>query len=206
MKADIAATKTNLLKIKKTLSLTEEGYALLDEKRKIILAELTAIVDSVDQHQKEADNAFKEAYELVDKAVVGIGRKRIEELSFSIDIKTDLSISQRRIMGVSIPVVNLRITENPPYYSPYEVNLYVDEAIAKFKEVLKLLAILVEKRITLLRLAREAQKTIRKVNALEKVYLPYYRSVLKYIGDRLDEESRDAFAMLKLIKKEKVRQ
>ena len=206
MKTDIAATKTNLLKTKKTLSLTKEGHELLDEKRKILLSELTAIVDSVDQHQRELDFAFKEAYEMVDKAVVAIGRKRLEELSFSIDIKSELSISQRRVMGVSIPLVNLYIRENPPYYSLYEVNLYVDEAIAKFKEALKLLAVLAERKITLLRLAHEAQKTIRKVNALEKIYLPYYKDTLKYIGDRLDEESRDAFAMLKLIKKEKLKQ
>jgi len=206
MKTDIAATKTNLLKTKKALSLTKEGHELLDEKRKILLSELTAIVDSVDQHQRELDFAFKEAYEMVDKAVVAIGRKRLEELSFSIDIKSELSISQRRVMGVSIPLVNLYIRENPPYYSLYEVNLYVDEAIAKFKEALKLLAVLAERKITLLRLAHEAQKTIRKVNALEKIYLPYYKDTLKYIGDRLDEESRDAFAMLKLIKKEKLKQ
>jgi V/A-type H+-transporting ATPase subunit D len=206
MKADIAATKTNLLRVKKALALTEEGHELLDEKRKILLSELTAVVDSVDQHQREVDGAFKEAYEMVDKAVVGIGRKRLEELSFSIDIKSELSISQRRVMGVTVPLVDLRIRESPPYYSLYEVNLYVDEGIVKFKEVLRLLAILAEKKITLLRLARETQRTIRKVNALEKIHLPYYRDTLKYIGDRLDEESRDAFAMLKLIKKEKLKQ
>jgi len=206
MKADIAATKTNLLKTKKALSLTEEGHGLLDEKRKILLSELAAVVDSVDEHQKKVDNVFKEAYEMADKAVVAIGRKRLEELSFSIDIKSELSISQRRVMGVSIPIVDLFIKDNPPYYSLYEVNLYVDEAIVRFKEALKLLAVLAEKKITLLRLAHETQKTIRKVNALEKIYLPYYRTTLKYIGERLDEESRDAFAMLKLIKKAKLKQ
>jgi len=69
-----------------------------------------------------------------------------------------------------------------------------------------LLSVLAEKKITLLRLAEEAQKTIRKVNALEKIYLPYYNETLKYIADKLDEESRDAFAMLKLIKRTKLNQ
>jgi vacuolar-type H+-ATPase subunit D/Vma8 len=35
---------------------------------------------------------------------------------------------------------------------------------------------------------------------LEKVYLPYYRNAFKYISERLDEEAREAFSMLKLIK------
>ena len=62
------------------------------------------------------------------------------------------------------------------------------------------MAQLAEKRITLMRLAKEVQKTIRKVNALEKVYIPYYTEAVKIISDRLDEESREAFSTLKLLK------
>ncbi len=206
MSINIAATKTNLLKTKKSLSLTQEGFELLDEKRRILLDELAAIIDSVDRHQEQVDNALAEAYKLVDKATVSLGRKRIEELSFSVDIKSELDISQRRVMGVAVPLINLNLQDNPPYYSLLEVSPHVDEAISKFKEVVKLLAVLAEKKITLLRLSDEARKTIRKVKALEKIYLPYYRQAFKYIGDRLDEEARDAFAMLKLIKRKKLKQ
>jgi V/A-type H+/Na+-transporting ATPase subunit D len=206
MQLTLAATKTNLLKIKKSLALTQEGYELLDEKRRILLDELSSIIDSVDRNQEQVDASLAEAYRMVDKATVVLGRKRMEELSFSVDIKSEMAISQRRVMGVGVPIINLSVKENPPYYSLHEVNLYVDETIAKFRDILKLLAALAEKKITLIRLAEEAQKTIRKVKALEKIYLPYYREAFKYIGDRLDEESRDAFALLKLIKKEKMRQ
>ena len=202
----LAATKTNLLKVKKTLALTQEGYGLLDEKRRILLDELSSIIDRVDRYQEQVDSALAGAYSLVDKATVALGRKRMEELSFSVDIKSELSISQRRVMGVGVPVISLNVRDNPPYYSLHDVNLNVDEAISRFRDILKLLAALAEKKITLLRIAEEAQKTIRKVKALEKIYLPYYREAFKYIGDRLDEESRDAFAMLKLIKRKKLKQ
>ena len=200
MKFNLAATKTNLLKTKKTFALAVEGHELLDEKRRILIIELTSIVHTADRIQKDVDKAMKEAYDVVDRAVVVMGRKRLEELSFSVDIKTNLSLSHRRIMGVSIPVINLQIAERPPYYSPHGVSFYADEIIVKFKEILKLLSQLTEKKIALLRLAKEVQKTIRKVNALEKIYLPSYRDTVKYISDRLDEEGRDAFSMLKLIK------
>jgi V/A-type H+/Na+-transporting ATPase subunit D len=206
MRIALAATKTNLLNIKKSLALTQEGYNLLDEKRRILLEELSSIIDSVDRYQEQTDLGLAEAYRLVDKATVALGRKRMEELSFSVDIKSEMMISQRRIMGVRVPIIDLSVHENPPYYSLHEVNLNVDEAIAKFRDILKLLAALAEKKITLMRLAEEAQKTIRKVKALEKIYLPYYKEAFKYIGDRLDEESRDSFALLKLIKKEKLKQ
>jgi V/A-type H+/Na+-transporting ATPase subunit D len=206
VKVNIAATKTNLLKTRKSLTLTREGYELLDEKRRILLSELTAIIDSVDQHQEQVDAALSEAYKIVDRAVVASGRQRCEEMSYAVDIKSELSITHRRIMGVTVPVISLEIKDRPPYYSTHGVNLHVDEAIERFKAVITLLAQLAEKKITLLRLAEEAQKTIRKVNALEKIYIPYYQDTVKYIAERLDEESRDSFSMLKLIKKAKAKQ
>lgn len=204
MKITIAATKTNLLKAKKSLSLTREGFELLDEKRKILMAELTAIVDTVDSLQAQVDQALEKGYALVDKAVVMMGRQAVEEVSLSVDITNEIGLSQRRVMGVSVPVISLRLVEHPPYYSPFESTLYIDEAILKFRLALELIASLAEKKIALLRMAQEAQKTIRKVNALEKIYLPYYQQAVKHISERLDEESRDAFAMLKLIKKAKL--
>jgi V/A-type H+-transporting ATPase subunit D len=119
---------------------------------------------------------------------------------------SEIFITQRRVMGVSVPVISARIRENPPYYSLYDVNLNVDEVIVQFKQVLQALAVLAEKKITLLRLAEEARKTIRKVNALEKIYIPYYSEAQKSISERLDEESRDAFGMLKLIKRKKMQE
>ena len=205
MKINIAATKTNLLKSKKLLSITVEGHALLDEKRRILVNELTSVVHIVDRLQRKVDDVLQEAYGIMDKALVTMGRKRLEELSFSMDIKTNLSISEKKIMGVSLPVIDLNVKENPPYHSSYEVSLYVDEVVARFKEVLKVIAQLAEKKIALIRIAKEVQKTIRKVNALEKIYLPFYEDSVKHISDKLDEDAREAFSMLKLIK-ERIRE
>ena len=44
MTTKLAATKTNLLKVKKILALTREGHQLLDEKRKILMAEHSSVM------------------------------------------------------------------------------------------------------------------------------------------------------------------
>jgi V/A-type H+/Na+-transporting ATPase subunit D len=200
MKINIAATKTNLFKMRKSLELTREGHDLLDEKRRILLEELTALVDAVDRYQAEADEALAKAYAELDRAVVIMGRNRVEELSLSIDVRNELSITVRRIMGVQIPVISLEVVEKPPYFRSFDTSLAVDEAMRGFAAAMRLVAQLAEKKIALLRIAAEVQKTIRKVNALEKIYIPFYQDSVKYISDRLDEESRDAFALLKMIK------
>jgi V/A-type H+-transporting ATPase subunit D len=200
MKIQIAATKTNFLKVKKDLAVIIEGHELLDEKRRILLNELATVMQTTDSIQEQVQNSLQQAYSQVDKAVVVEGRNKLEGLSFSVDIKSDILISQKRLMGVNIPTIELKIKENPPYYSPYDVSLYVDEVISGFEKILKLLAQLAEKKIAFLRIAAEVRKTIRKVNALEKVYIPLYRETFKYIGDRLDEESRESFSRTKQIK------
>jgi V/A-type H+-transporting ATPase subunit D len=200
MRANIAATKTNLLKIKRTLALTQEGYELLDEKRRLLISELTSIIHIVDRFQRELDEAIAKAYVSVDRATIVMGRQKMETLSAAIDIKSSITISGRRIMGVNIPAIDLKMVENEPFYSPIGVSFYADEVIIKFKEIIKLISQLAEKKIALMRIAEEVQKTIRKVNALEKIHLPYFRGTLKYINDSLEEESRESFSMLKLIK------
>jgi len=130
-----------------------------------------------------------------------MGRRKVEELSLSVETEQTIRISQRRVMGVSLPVIDAKVKQNSPYFSCPGVSFYVDETITRFSSFVEILTSLAEKKIAVLRLAREVKKTIRKVNALEKIYLPYYKDGVKYINDRLDEESRDAFSMLKIIKK-----
>ena len=200
MKLNIAATKTNLLNIKKSLALTKEGYELLDEKRKILINELNAVIDIAENLESDLNKMLKDAYATIDRGIVVMGRSRAESLSFACGIKNEISISNRRVMGVDIPMIKLKITDNPPHHSPYGVSFYLEEAIVKFKEALKLLAQLAEKKIALLRIAEEVFKTIRKVNALEKIYIPNYEDTFKNISERLDEEGRESFCMLKMIK------
>ncbi|MFC1502608.1 V-type ATP synthase subunit D, partial [bacterium] len=46
-------------------------------------------------------------------------------------------------------------------------------------------------RISLTRIAEEVRKTMRRVNALEKIALPDYDESIKYIEDTLEENERE---------------
>jgi V/A-type H+-transporting ATPase subunit D len=66
---------------------------------------------------------------------------------------------------------------------------------------LQLMGKLAELKISLLRLADEVRKTIRKVNALEKIAIPDLKETVSYIENRLEENERDMFVLMKMVKK-----
>jgi len=200
MSLNIPATKTNLLKYKNMLSFAIEGYELLDEKRKIILSEIENAIYNLDNLLKDLFTLLKEAYVLLDKTISTVGEKKLKELALSIDTKYDIIISKSRILGIIVPSLDLKFSEENLWFSPVGINFYVDELILKFKNILYLITKLTERKYILLYLAKEFQKKIRKVNILDKIYIPFYKEVLRYINNKLEEESMESFCILKFIK------
>jgi len=197
---EVAPTKTNLMRIKRDLGFAREGWELLDQKRKILIVELMGLIDRAVETQEKAEDVLAEAFKALDNAILRMGLRELEQVSLAMGIKAEISISQRRVMGVSLPRVKLDFEDRSPYFADTTGSIWVDEAISKFRDVLKLLCELAEARISLMRLSREVAKTIRRVNALEKIFIPDYEETLKYIETALEEAEREAFFVLKLIK------
>jgi V/A-type H+-transporting ATPase subunit D len=59
---------------------------------------------------------------------------------------------------------------------------------------------LAELKVSIMRLAREVKKTIRKVNALEKIAIPDLQKSVAYIQARIEENERDMFVLMKMVK------
>ena len=199
-KYEVAPTKTNMMKIKRELGFAKEGWKLLDQKRKILIVELMGLIDRTVEAQRETEKRLNEAFEALDQLTLRMGRREISLVAPGVNIKSDISFSQRRVMGVSLPSVKVRFRDNPPYFAAPESSIWIDETIKRFREVLHLLGNLAEARISLMRLSREVAKTIRRVNALEKIFIPDYQETLKYIEMALEESEREAFFVLKLVK------
>jgi len=196
----LAPTKTNLMRVKRDLGFAAEGFELLDQKRKILVVELMGLIDRAVEAQEEVETKLSEAFQALDQAILRMGRREVNMISLGQNIESDISFSEKRVMGVSLPRVRVQFDDRSPYVAAAESSIWIDEAIKKFREVLKLLGTLAEARISLMRLSREVAKTIRRVNALEKIFIPDYEETLKYIEMALEESEREAFFVLKLVK------
>lgn len=197
---EIAPTKTNLMGIKRDLGFASEGWELLDQKRKILVVELMGLIDRAVDAQEEVEAKLVEAFDALDQSMLRMGRREVNLIALGMNITSEINFSEKRVMGVSLPRVRVEFDDKSPYFAAAESSIWIDEAIRKFRDVLQLLGSLAEARISLMRLSREVAKTIRRVNALEKIFIPDYEETLKYIETAIEESERESFFVLKLIK------
>ena len=200
MRNNVAPTKTNLLSLGQELKFAKLGYELLDQKRNILIIELLNLVDQAADHEEKVNKALSEAYRTLEEAVLHMGKRKATQVASAINIESQVKISQRKVMGVGLPVVDTSFEDYPPYYSPMGTSFWIDSSLDDFKSVLLVMGKLAELKISIMRLAREVKKTIRKVNALEKIAIPELQETVKYIENRLEENERDMIILLKMVK------
>lgn len=198
--AKTAPTKSNLLKQKQELKFARLGYELLDQKRNILVIELLNLVDQAVDLEAKVEELLAEAYHAFKESVLESGKLQFVSLASAVNIRAEININQRKVMGVALPVVETEYSENPPYFSTFGSSYWTDTAVEQFKNVLQEMGSLAELKVSITRLAREVKKTIRKVNALEKIAIPNLRDSVAYIQTRLEENERDMFVLMKLVK------
>ena len=197
---NVPPTKTNLLRLKEELKFARLGYDLLDQKRNILIVELLNLVDQTVLFQEKVDGALREAFEPLSKAILKMGKLKVQNIAGAVNIEASIKIKSRRVMGVVLPVVETTFTEHSPFFSLQDTSFWIDDAFIKFKEALSIMGRFAELKISVLRLSSEVQKTIRKVNALEKIAIPDLEETVTYVQSRLEENEREMFMLMKLVK------
>jgi V/A-type H+-transporting ATPase subunit D len=197
---NLAPTKSNLIRTKDELKFAKLGYELLDQKRNILVLELLNLVDQASDFQEKVEKRLADAFSSLQDATLDMGRLRVQQLSRAVNMNCDINLKERRVMGVQLPVVETGFNEHPPYYSPSETSFRIDGAMQGFKDAIELMGRLAELKISIMRLATEVKKTIRKVNALEKVAIPDLEETVDFIKNRLEENERDMFVLMKMVK------
>jgi V/A-type H+-transporting ATPase subunit D len=187
--------------VQEELSLAVEGYNLLDQKRNILVMELMNLINEATAFEEDANKALSVAYTALQQTIIHTGRLQTSGIALSIGVDCQLKLKSRKIMGLELPIVQTTFIDQPPYYSPIGSYSEIDTAVIAFREALRLMGRLAELKVSIMRLASEVKKTIKKVNALDKVAIPNAHIALKFIQERLEEAERDMFVLMKSVKK-----
>lgn len=197
---NIPATKINLIRIREELTLAKEGYELLEQKRQVLIMEVMRLIETLRKERAEVERLLKEAYARLLFAQVEAGDATVSRAGLSASNVLDLTIRERSVMGLLVPVVDTAEAEFRPSYSLIDTTSAVDEAAKAFHDALHHIAKLGEIENAALLLATELKKTQRRVNALSSFFIPQYQETVKFLQETLEERDRDALFALKRLK------
>ena len=200
MNTSIAPTRSNLMKVKEELAFSRLGYELLDQKRSILVSELLTLVDQAVDYQNRVEKALLEAHQALQDAIMHMGRLRLGNLAGAVGITSEIELGRRHVMGVSLPRVHTSYEGEGPFFSPEGTSMLSEVALERYRDALTLMGQMAELKVSIMRLSREVKKTIRKVNALEKLVIPDKEDTMRYLVSRIEESERESFILLKSVK------
>lgn len=196
----IAPTKSNLIKAKASLELSNKGFELMDKKRNVLIKEMMSLVDRAKEIQSKISDKLNEAYSHLQYANITSGIKNVEHIAYSIPKDEEFEILLKSVMGVDVPMIKYEKTPLVPSYGFHNTNPALDAATVCFKEVRYLIYELAEVDTSVFKLAKEIQKTQKRTNALQHIQIPRYKEQVKYIQESLEEKEREDFFRLKRVK------
>lgn len=198
----VAPTKSNLIRARETLELAREGHDILDRKREVLTSELLRVADDARRMRSRVEKLLADAYDALQLARLVMGREHLVWAALSVNKTTEVEVRLSSIMGVPVPQVSAKGAPPEIPYGMGNTTVSLDEAATRFRHVLDEIPELAELITTVWRLARELQKTQRRVNALEHVFILEYEERVDYIESVLEEREREELFRLKRIKAE----
>jgi len=188
----VAPTKGFLIKLRRRVEFFKMGAETLEMKRDKLIKELSALQGRLIE-RKELDKEIMGIYETlkVAYAIAGVEEMRKAALlsqPFLIKVKTT------SLMGVEIPEAEIVQKGFKP--SP-SIQVPLISALDGLQRMMDRLINVVMLEAALERLAIEVADTMRRVNTLRKVIIPEHERAIKYIEERLEEESLEDFLRIK---------
>ena len=197
MRKNSPPTRGALVRTAAALVLAVRGHDILEQKRHVLMMELSRRIHEAAGIQRTTRQLFEKAYAALQTTSLSLGIDTVEDIARSVPETSDFTIRLHAVMGAEIPDVD-PISQDPfSCYSWYGTSASLDMAFFRAREVCSLIARLAEVETSVYRLAVHIRKTWRRVNALEKVVIPGLRADMARIAGALEEAEREDFVRMK---------
>ena len=199
-KLNLPQTKSSLRKIKEELAFAREGHDLLNQKREILALEVVRRLNEIRRSESGFLNVLNDLYSAYKSASLDMGAQEVTIKSCSERKAYALQHRYIRLMGLKLPAISLTLSPPAPPGGMAQTTASYDTARERSRKALEDLVKYAVLSKEIIVLARELRKVQRRVNALEKVYIPPREQAQKYIADRLEEMEREEVYLKKLVR------
>jgi V/A-type H+-transporting ATPase subunit D len=193
----LSTNKSNLLRLKDELSFARDGLELLDEKKEALMSHISSLSTKAERVRASMNALLAEAHRRLRDAVIRHGRPACERAALAAAMGEEVSVKERAFMGVALPTVKIDVPRFAPSFGFQETGPEMDSTARAVHGSLETIAELAEIEVGLFRLVTEIKKTIKRINALENIYVPLYETTIKHIEESLEEKEREFLFQLK---------
>lgn len=208
MSLSVNATRMKLTCLKKQLSTATRGHKLLKNKQDELMRQFVLLIRKNNNLRKEVEKDTQYAMRDFVLAKSSINEAFIEELLILPLEEVKLSVVEKNIMSVKVPIMNFQydeqLNESLLEYGYLNSNEELDRSIYRFTSFLPKLLKLSEIEKTCQLLASEIEKTRRRINALEYITIPQLKETIFYIKMKLEENDRAEVTRLMKVKNKKI--
>lgn len=197
----VRPTRLELLRTRRRIVLAKKGLNLLKLKRSALIVEFFNISKEAMALRGDLQKKIASGYESIRLAEMMEGATRLESISMLLPDLLPVRVATKNVMGVRTPRVDAGAYT--PVSAPALLDLptSINESIRHFQGIYRVILDIAEKENALRRLLHEIERTKRRASAIENVLIPRLQRNVRYIKFVFDELERDAFSMLKTVKR-----
>ncbi len=202
--ATVNATRMELTRLKSKLKTAVRGHKLLKDKRDELMRQFLDLVRINKELREKVEKGMEQVNKNFALAKATMSDEAVAVAFMAPKQEVSVQVNTANIMSVNVPRFEVKYRTSDPNdiysYGFAFTSGDLDDAVYSLanmqEDMLKLAE--VEKSCQLM--AVEIEKTRRRVNALEYVMIPGYRSNIKYITMKLDEAERSSQIRLMKVK------
>jgi len=190
MQIKVVPTRMELLRLKRRIELAHRGHKLLQDKLEGLIKEFMPLVEEYVALRDELDRRFPRVLYALARAAALVGEDLIKTALGQTGFKAEVELTEKRYAGILVPELAAAVIRSEPYYSLLATPDLFDAAVAQTLELYSLLLKTAQREQAVRRLAKEIERTRRRVNALEYILIPQLLLARKQIQAKLDEDER----------------
>jgi V/A-type H+-transporting ATPase subunit D len=184
-------TRSRLLETTRALVAAERGQEVLERQRELLLHDLSNRRAAAREERARVAPALAAARRILRIARIESGTPAVAAAVGAVPVSAEVELSRTTSMGVAVPRVTAAPARFRAWYGPGATTAALDEAGEAFTALLPEVASLAAAEAAVRALRRALARTVRRLNALEKVIVPALEAERRRIAAALEEEERD---------------
>jgi len=195
-----APTKANLFSTQTQLKFASDGRDLLQQKRDVLVMELMGVVAGFADVEEALQGSLTKARNSFLPAYILMGKEGLKRTVSSHQPDLELEMEQHNVMGIALPRIRVSVVADLAPAGLLSSTGALDTTLQEMQEVLSRIGEYVEVVSTIWRLAIEVEKTQKRINALENVFIPESEQTIDWIKSVMEENDREDLFRRKLLK------